>query len=106
MAVAPEKFSEEQEVSDETRPARSSDLAIGVISENPAYLMNSDIDGQAIALRGRVPVRCTGAIKKGEPVYAWEDGVCTTTATRALVGIALETNVDEGEKLVECVIKT
>ena len=106
MAVAPEKFSEEQEVSDETRPARSSDLAIGVISENPAYLMNSAIDGQAIALRGRVPVRCTGAIKKGEPVYAWEDGVCTTTATRALVGIALETNVDEGEKLVECVIKT
>ncbi len=106
MTVAPEKFNEEQEVSDETRPARSSDLAIGVISENPAYLMNSDIDGQAIALRGRVPVRCTGAIKKGEPVYAWEDGVCTTTATRALVGIALETNVDEGEKLVECVIKT
>jgi hypothetical protein len=105
MAVAPEQFKEEKEVSAETRPARSSDLAIGVISDKPAYLMNADADGQAIALKGRVPVRCTGAIKKGEPVYAWEDGVCTTTATRALVGIALETNVDEGEKLVECVLK-
>jgi len=105
MAVAPEEFKEEVEVSAETRPARSSDLAIGVISEKPAYLMNADADGQAIALKGRVPVRCTGAIRKGEPVYAWDNGVCTNTATRALVGIALETNVDEGEKLVECVLK-
>lgn len=105
MTVAREEFKEEVEVSAETKPCKSSDLAIGVISENPAYLMNSEIEGQAIALKGRVPVRCTGAIRKGEPVYAWENGVCTTTATRALVGIALETNVDEGEKLVECVLK-
>ena len=105
MAVSAQRFVEEADVSAETRPARSSDLAIGVISENPAYLMNADIDGQAIALKGRVPVRCTGIIEKGTPVYAWEDGVCTTTATRALVGIALETNTNPEEKLVECVLK-
>jgi hypothetical protein len=105
MTVSGEKFVEEVETSAETRPCRSSDLAIGVISENPAYLMNSEIDGQAIALKGRVPVRCTGVVRKGEPVYAWENGVATTTATRALVGIALETATDEAEKLVECVLK-
>ena len=105
MTVSREKFVEQEEVSAETKPCTSSELAIGVISENPAYLMNSEIDGQAIALKGRVPVRCTGIVRKGEPVYAWQDGVATTTATRALVGIALESNVDEGEKLVECVLK-
>lgn len=105
MTVSAQRFVEEADVSAETRPCKSSDLAIGVISENPAYLMNADIDGQAIALKGRVPVRCTGIVEKGTPVYAWEDGVCTTTATRALVGIALETNTNPEEKLVECVLK-
>ena len=105
MTVSAQRFVEENDVSAETKPARSSDLAIGVISENPAYLMNAEIDGQAIALKGRVPVRCTGVVEKGTPVYAWEDGVCTTTATRALVGIALETNTNPEEKLVECVLK-
>jgi hypothetical protein len=33
------------------------------------------------------------------------DGVSTTIATTALVGIALETNSAEEEKLVECVLK-
>jgi hypothetical protein len=90
----------------ETEPADAHNMAIGVISENPAYLMNSEADGQAIALKGRVPVRVTGAVKKGQAVYAWQLGVCTTIATTALVGIALESNSDENEKLVECVLKT
>jgi hypothetical protein len=38
-------------------------------------------------------------------VYAMKDGVSTTLATNSLVGIALETNLDENEKLVECVLK-
>jgi hypothetical protein len=105
MTVSQAKFAAEEDISAETRPCKSSDLAIGVISENPAYLMNSEIDGQAIALKGRVPVRCKGVIEKGTPVYAWEDGVAGPTATRALVGIALETNTDPEEKLVECVLK-
>ena len=90
----------------EAIPAKSSDIAVGVISENPAYLMNSDIDGQAIALKGRVPVRVREPVAKGQAVYAWQDGVATVTATRALVGIALETNTSAEEKLVECVLKT
>ena len=105
MAVSSERFVEEKDVSAETRPAKSSDLVIGVISEKPAYLMNADINGQPIALKGRVPVRCSGPIQKGQAIYAWDNGVGGHTATRALVGIALESNPNPEEKLVECVLK-
>ena len=91
---------------EETRASKIGDIAIGVISDAPAYLMNSDADGQAIGLKGRVPVRVIGPVSKGQPVYvASEDGVASTIASNSLVGIALETNNDEGEKLVECVLK-
>ena len=38
----------------------------GVISSNPAYLMNSALDGQPVALRGRVPVKVQGFTRKGD----------------------------------------
>lgn len=89
----------------EARSAKTSDLVIGVVSEKPAYLMNEECEGQAIGLKGRVPVRVKGPVSKGQAVYAWDDGVCTTIASNGLVGIALETNNSEDEKLVECVLK-
>lgn len=83
-----------------------SGIPVGIISENPAYLMNESIEGQAIALKGRVPVRVVGSIKKGEAVYAYHDGCASKDFNgAALVGIALETNTDSDEKLVECVVK-
>ena len=89
----------------EVEPAGASNFCIGVVSTDPAYMMNSEAEGQYIGLKGRLPVRVKGAVKKGQAVYALADGVCTTLATSALVGIALESNSDEGEKLVECVLK-
>lgn len=38
----------------------------GVISTNPAYIMNEAGDGPAVALRGKVPVKVTGKVKKGD----------------------------------------
>jgi hypothetical protein len=38
----------------------------GVISTNPAYLMNDALDGQPVALRGRVPVKVQGFTRKGD----------------------------------------
>ncbi len=90
---------------DEARAASIGDICIGVISDNPAYLMNSEAEGQAVGLKGRVPVRVNGPVSKGQAVFAWKDGVCSTITTNALVGIALETSTEEGEKLVECVLK-
>jgi hypothetical protein len=89
----------------EIRAAKLSNFAIGVISEKPAYLMNSEAKGQAVGLKGRVPVRVKGPVSKGQPVYAWEDGVATTIASNGLVGIALESSDNSEEKLIECVLK-
>lgn len=89
----------------ETRAAGVGDYVVGVVSDQPAYLMNSTAHGQALALKGRVPVRVVGPITKGQAVYPWENGVASSCVTNDIVGIALETNTDEGEKLIECVLK-
>ena len=38
----------------------------GVISTNPAYLMNSEAEGLPVALTGRVPCKVVGPINKGD----------------------------------------
>ena len=45
-------------------------------------------------------------VKKGQAVYVDNNG-CASTAINggSLVGVALETNSDEAEKLVECILK-
>jgi len=81
-------------------------VPIGVISTEPAYLMNSESNGQAIGLKGRVPVRVVGPVKKGQAVYTAGNGAASAEHTdRFIVGVALETNNDEREKVVECVLK-
>ena len=77
----------------------------GVISTAPAYLMNSAVDGEAVALVGRVPVRVVGSVNKGEAVFATHNGKASTNGQGKIVGIALETNSDLGEKSVECMLK-
>lgn len=81
-------------------------IAIGVVSTNPALMMNSEADGQYIGLKGRLPVRVIGPVRKGQAVYVDDNG-CASTAINggSVVGIALESNLNEGEKLVECVLK-
>lgn len=83
------------------------DIAMGVVSTQPALIMNEDLeDGQAIALKGRVPVRVTGPVKKGQAVYVHDDGCASTVVNGgSIVGIALVSDMHEEEKLVECVLK-
>ena len=91
----------------EAAPATGNDISIGVVSDSPAYLMNAESEGQIIGLKGRVPIRIIGAVEKGDVVYVGEDGVCQTNNSEGqhIVGIALASNSDKGEKLVECVLK-
>jgi hypothetical protein len=49
--------------------------AIGVISENPAYLMNAKGTGQPIALKGKVKVKVNGFISKGDELIADNNGL-------------------------------
>lgn len=83
----------------------------GVISTNPAYLMNSEAEGLAVALTGRVPVKVLGKIKKGdrlissdEPGYAWAYTDSDSYDTRAVIGRSLQDKEDGGLGIVEVVI--
>ncbi len=81
--------------------------AIGAVSANPSYLMNSGLEGGTkVALKGRVPVRILGAVKKGQNLIAGQNG-CATAAvyhSSEVFGIALASSDDIGEKLVEALI--
>ena len=85
--------------------ANPTSIVAGVISDKPAYLMNAESEGQAIALVGRVPVRVIGSVNKGDAVKVYADGIASVDAVGDLVGVALETNNEIGEKLVECILK-
>ena len=77
---------------------------LGVVSTNPAFTMNDELDGQAIALRGRVPVKVIGPIRKGQALICNQDGKGIYGDTINSFAIALETNEEQSVKLVECVI--
>jgi hypothetical protein len=77
---------------------------LGVVSTNPAFIMNDELDGQAIALRGRVPVKVIGPIRKGQALICNQDGKGIYGDTINSFAIALETNEEQSVKLVECVI--
>lgn len=77
---------------------------LGVVSTNPAFIMNDEAAGQAIALRGRVPVKVVGPIRKGQPLICNQDGKGIYGDTNNSFAIALETNEEYSVKLVECVI--
>jgi hypothetical protein len=83
---------------------QSGQRVLGVVSTNPAFLMNDEADGQAIALRGRVPVKVVGPIRKGQPLICNQDGKGIYGDTCNSFAIALETNEEHNVKLVECVI--
>ena len=81
--------------------------AIGVVSANPAYLMNNDLEGgTAIALKGRVPVKVVGVVRKGDRLVAGDRGCAVggVQHTSDAFAIALESNADTGVKLIEAVI--
>ena len=67
----------------------------GVISGNPAYLMNSEATGQAVALQGKVPCKVVGQISKGDMLvtHSQNPGVArkgTNPAMGTVIGKALE----------------
>ena len=82
----------------------------GVISEKPAITLNyagSQPNKNPIVLSGRTKVRITGPIEKFDRVtLSSEPGVGKKQDPRfRAIAIALETNLDSSEKLVECVVR-
>lgn len=101
----------------EVRACQIGDRAFGAVSANPAFKMNEGLQGGVyIALKGRVPVKVSGPVEKGDKLMAASNGTAapahlilrgqqvTSRSFPDTFAIALETNLDEGVKLVECVV--
>jgi len=82
----------------------------GVISTNPAYLMNSEVQGLPVALTGRVPCLVQGPINKGELLVT---GLKPGTAQKinsarfqpgCVIGKSLKNIPDDELKLIEIVV--
>jgi hypothetical protein len=83
----------------------------GVVTTNPAYLMNSMLEGEhvtAIALQGRVPCRVLGKVSKGDllvssavPGYAIVDN---DAKVGTVIGKALANKADDGKGIIEVVV--
>jgi hypothetical protein len=81
----------------------------GVVSTNPSYLMNSGQTGDyvvAIALQGRVPVKVTGQVRKGDMMVATTNGRARAEANPqvgAVIGKALA-DFDGQDGVIEVVV--
>ena len=96
-----------------TVSSASHDPAIaGVISTNPAYLMNYEVDGLAlsVALQGRVPCRVQGPINKGDCVVSSDTPGVAQRLDRAqylpgcVIGKALEDITEDRIVTIEVVV--
>ncbi len=74
-----------------------SNRVAGVVSANPAFAMNEGLTGGVlVALKGRVPVKVSGQVKKGDLLVTADELGCATSAQTddvpptAVVGIALK----------------
>lgn len=88
----------------------------GIVSTDPAYLMNSTLEGTAVAvaLEGRVPCKVIGEVEKGQRLVASEEPGVARAATgyerqesmdwHRIVGRALENKTTLGVGLVEVVV--
>ena len=98
-------------VEEVTQSTTSHDPAIaGVVSTNPAYLMNSGQPGVSVALTGRVPCWVRGPINKGDRVVSSDiPGVAecldlSNYQPGCIIGKSLE-NIENTEvKLIEVVV--
>lgn len=91
----------------EVTASMSGARAIGVISANPAFMMNSELEGGVfVALKGRVPVKVKGPVSKGQKLVAGNNGTAYVSYGNGadVFAIALESSDEEETRLVECIV--
>lgn len=84
----------------------------GVVSTDPAYIMNNAMQNQpgavAIALRGRVPCKVVGPVNKGDllvtSVVQGYAAVDNSASAMAVFAKSLENNPDPGAKIITVVV--
>lgn len=86
----------------------ATDHADAVVSTAPGILINSDSDGVAIALAGRVPVRIKGVVNKMDKIVVdpTTPGVGKVdNQSTDYIARALESSNNKSEKLILCVTR-
>jgi hypothetical protein len=81
--------------------------AVGPVSGAPAYMMNSSLEGGVyVALKGRVPVKVTGQVKKGQKLVAGPSGTAQASygTNSDYFAIALETTENVGVTVIEALV--
>jgi hypothetical protein len=90
-----------------------SNKVFGVISTRAAYLMNGcagdDITHPPVAMTGRVPVKVTGSVNKGDRLVSAGNGIARVALDSELtpfnvIGRALESKADTGLGTVEAIV--
>lgn len=88
-----------------------SDDFFGVVSTNPAYVMNgkgkNNTNPVLIALNGKVPVKVKGIVKCGDKITIGQDGygVVSQNKNDVIVGRAKENKESEEVDLVSCYVQ-
>ena len=102
-------FGGEKEVT-VTDEANSAKVA-GVISTDPAYMMNKDAEGQYVALRGRVPCKVIGPVAKGDtlvtsnrPGFAQRADDPHFVGVSCYVGKAISSHPTPSEGVIEIMV--
>ena len=75
----------------------------GIVSTDPAHLMNSAQEGVALALAGRVPCKVTGPVAAGDLMVSAGNGMAMANNEAAMgtvIGKAIEAN-EGGEGVIE-----
>jgi hypothetical protein len=81
----------------------------GVVSTDPAYLMNSNADGLPVALAGRVPVKVIGKVLKGQRLVSSDQPGYACAASDdvnilAIIGRSLQNKLTDNDGVIEAVI--
>ena len=86
----------------------------GVISTDPAHLMNSECTGEhvvAVALRGRIPIKVIGVVQKGDvlitsdvPGHAMTSPSPHTVSASQMIGKAITGKTDSGNGVIEALV--
>jgi hypothetical protein len=78
----------------------------GVISTDPAYMMNAGGEGQYVALTGRVPTKVTGPVAKGDLMVSAGNGMAKSNneaQAGRIIGKAVESS-EGGEAVIEVLV--
>ena len=81
--------------------------AVGVVSANPAYMMNSELQGGTyIALKGRVPCKVYGSVRKGDRLVAGPRGTAIAAHGNYanVFAVALESTGSDSIAIIEALV--